>query len=325
MKYSFTNDYSEGAHPNILQAMNDENFIQSPGYGLDNVCEKTKKLIISLIEHDADVHFMVGGTQTNLTVIGSALKSYEAVIAVESGHINVHETGAIEACGHKVLTVKGRNGKILPEEIEKVVLTHCDEHMVYPKMVYISNATEIGTYYLKDELVQIAEMCKKHHLYLFLDGARLGNALCAKNNDLTLQDLAKLCDVFYIGGTKNGALFGEAIVILNDDLKTNFRFSMKQRGGMLAKGKYLGIQFYELLKDDLYFKLAKHANDMAQKIRFCLENRGIPFFCESDTNQIFPILPDSVLGNLEKDYGFSKWESWGKRNSCSFRYFMGYR
>lgn len=316
MRYSFTNDYSEGAHPNILKAMGEENFVQSFGYGMDNVCEDARKLITDLIQKDADVHFMVGGTQTNLTVIGSALKSYEAVIAVESGHINVHETGAIEACGHKVLTAKGKNGKILPEEIEKIVLAHCDEHMVYPKMVYISNATEIGTYYVKEELMQIAKMCRKHHLYLFLDGARLGNALCAKNNDLTLHDLAEMCDVFYIGGTKNGALFGEAVVIVNDELKTNFRFSMKQRGGMLAKGKYLGIQFCELLKDGLYFELAQHANDMAQKIRLCLEKKGVSFLCESDTNQIFPILPDKVLNQLAKDYSFSNWEKVGESETA---------
>ena len=245
---SFKNDYSEGACPEIMQAMMKTNRLQSDGYGLDPFCEGAKERIRQKVGNaDCDVHFLVGGTQANLTIIASALRPYEAVIAAESGHINVHETGAIEGTGHKVIVADSAQGKVTLEGIRKVVTAHTDEHMVKPAMVYISNATEIGTVYTKAELSSIRRICDEYGLYLFMDGARLGSALMASDNDLKLSDIAELCDIFYIGGTKNGALFGEAVVIVNERLKKDFRYMIKHHGGMLAKGRLLGIQFYELM------------------------------------------------------------------------------
>jgi threonine aldolase len=218
------------------------------------------------------------------------MKPYEAVIAAESGHINVHEAGAIEATGHKIITVKTPDGKILPSQIETVIAQHNDSHMVKPRVVFISQATEIGTIYSKQELTKLAEICKQHRLYLYLDGARLGSGLTAQDSDVTLVDLASLVDIFYIGGTKNGALLGEAIVINNKSLQDNFHYHLKQRGALLAKGRLLGIQFFELFKDDLFFNLAKHANAMAAQLTAALKNCGYKFLTNSTTNQIFPIL-----------------------------------
>lgn len=314
--YSFKCDYAEGACPEIMQAMMQTNRSQSDGYGMDAICEEARHKIKKQVQReDVDVHFLVGGTQTNLTVIASALRPYEACIAVESGHINTHETGAIEATGHKVLTVKGINGKISAKEIEAVVLAHTDEHMVKPAMVYISDATEIGTIYTKSELEEISSMCKKYELYLFMDGARLGSALMAKDNDLTLKDIADLCDVFYIGGTKNGALFGEAVVIMNEKLKKNFRFMIKQRGGMLAKGRLLGIQFSTLFTDEQFFKVADHANRMAQKLQDGLKSMGISMMVETSTNQIFPIFENNVLTHVEKEYALTFWEKYDETHT----------
>lgn len=306
---SFKNDYSEGACPQIMQAMLDTNMSQSDGYGLDDICDEARNRIKENIAcSTCDVHFLVGGTQANLTIIGSALRPYEAVIAVDSGHINVHETGAIEATGHKVVIADGIQGKITPEGIRKAVDIHTDEHMVKPAMVYISNATEIGTIYTKQDLIEIRKVCDELNLYLFMDGARLGSALMAVDNDLTLADLPKYCDVFYIGGTKNGALFGEAVVIVNENLKENFRFMIKQRGGMLAKGRLLGIQFNELMKDNVFLDLANHANTLAQRIQaVCLEI-GCELFVKTTTNQIFPIMKNEVLQELGKTYTYQVWE-----------------
>lgn len=240
--YSFRNDYSEGAYPEILKRLSEENKKQHLGYGEDEICKEAKKRVHQKLKNDeCDIHFLVGGTQTNLTVISSALRPFEAVITVDSGHINVHETGAIEATGHKVIVVKGKDGKITPDGIHQAVKIHTDEHMVKPKMVYISNATEIGTIYTKKELEEIRKVCDEYKLYLFMDGARLGAALTSSENDLRFEDLCTYCDVFYIGGTKNGALFGEAIVIVSDKLKSDFRYMIKQRGGMLAKGWLIGV------------------------------------------------------------------------------------
>lgn len=306
---SFVNDYSEGACDEILQRLKETNHLQSCGYGLDEYCQaaadKIKKVITC---EDCDVHFLVGGTQCNKTVIAAALRPHEAVICAESGHINVHETGAVENSGHKVLYAKGEDGKITPKEIEQIVLKHTDEHMVKPAMVYLSDATELGTYYTYNELKAISECCHAHHLYLFLDGARLGNALCAKDNDLKIEDLPKLCDVFYIGGTKNGALFGEALVIVNPALKPDFRYHIKQNGGMLAKGRLLGIQFEVLFEGDLYFRLANHANAMAQQIAQTLRECHVDFLFESQTNQIFPIFTQSELQTLRQHFELGDWE-----------------
>lgn len=307
--YSFNNDYSEGACDEIMKVMLASNKNQSVGYGMDEVCESARERIKEFIQCDTcDIHFLVGGTQCNQTVIASALRPHEAVIAASSGHINVHETGAIEASGHKVLIAKSHEGKVLPVGIHQIMKFHIDEHMVKPKMVYISNATEIGTTYTKEELLDLRAVCDEYDLYLYLDGARLPMALMAEENDVDLPLLARVCDVLYLGGTKCGALFGEAVVIVNDALKQDFRYHIKQRGGMLAKGRLLGIQFDELFKDDLYFKLADHANQMAQKLQRGMEELGLSFYVKTKTNQIFPILRNDLLGELQKICQFQTWE-----------------
>ena len=252
--YNFASDYLEGAHPQVMEALNKTNFIQTVGYGEDQYCQKAKDKIKAILENEnVDIHFLVGGTQTNMIMISSALKDYQAVIAVDSGHINVHETGAVEFTGHKILTKPHQDGKMIPEMIDEIMREHPDEHMVQPKMVYISQTTEYGTYYTLEELKAIYECCQKNNLYLFIDGARLGSALVLKDAP-TLQEMALYSDVFYIGGTKMGALFGECLVIINDELKTDFRYHIKQKGAMLAKGRLLGVQFNALFENDLYLE-----------------------------------------------------------------------
>lgn len=303
--YSFTNDYSEGAHPRILQAMMEANLTQNTGYSLDSHTARAVQLIREEIQcPEADVHITVGGTQTNLLVISAALRPYQAVISAATGHINVHETGAIEATGHKVLAMETADGKLTPALIQKALDIHTDEHMVQPKMVYISNSTEVGTQYTKAELEAISRICRLKGLYLFMDGARMGSALTSPANDLTLADIAALTDAFYIGGTKNGALFGEAVVILREELKPDFRFMIKQRGAMMAKGWLLGIQFEELFQNNLFYDLAAHANAMAQKLRDAITACGFPFASDSQTNQLFPIFPDELIRELGKDFTF---------------------
>lgn len=305
--YSFTNDYSEGAHPHILKALMDSNLIQHTGYGMDeDHCGRAKALIKKEIgREDASIHFLVGGTQANLTVIASALKPWEAVICAATGHINVHETGAIEATGHKVLAIPAADGKVTPAMVLETLEAHPDEHMVKPKMVYISNTTEIGTQYTKAELEALSRVCRQNNLYLFLDGARLGAALTSSANDLTMADIAALTDVFYIGGTKNGALFGEAVVILNPAIDENFRFSIKQRGGMLAKGWLLGIQFETLFTGGLFYEMASHASRLADTLREGIRKAGYPFYSDSVSNQVFPIFPDELIETLSRDFSFN--------------------
>lgn len=306
MIYRFTNDYSEGAHINILNALVESNLNQEIGYGNDSFCEKAKKLIKAKIKNEnADIHFVSGGTQANLIIISSVLRPHEAIIAASTGHINVHETGAIEATGHKICTVETEDGKLSVEHIKSVLENHSDEHMVKPKMVFISNSTELGTIYKKAELEEISKFCKENNLYLHLDGARLGSALTSRDNDLTLDELSSLVDIFYIGGTKNGALLGEAIVINNDRLKEDFRYHIKQKGAMLAKGKVLGIQFVELFKNDLFFELANHANKMAYKLSDALSELGYEFLTHPTSNQIFPIMTNEEIQKLEVRYGFN--------------------
>lgn len=306
---SFRNDYSEGACPEIIEALVASNFVQHVGYGEDECCEAAKKAIKEVLEYEnCDIHFLVGGTQANLTVISSILRPYEAVIAVDSGHINVHETGSIEATGHKVVIAQGVDGKLSVEGIRKAVKKHEDEHMVKPAMIYISNATEIGTIYHKSELEALRAVCDELGLYLFMDGARLGAALSAQDNDVEFDELCSYCDVFYIGGTKNGAMFGEAVVIVNDELKKNFRYMIKQRGGMLAKGWLLGTQFQVLFEQGLYLSCAKHANDLAQRMQKEMLEMKIPFFIETTTNQIFPILDNKLIEILQETYAFQVWE-----------------
>lgn len=304
----FKNDYSEGAHESILEKLNTTNLVQDKGYGNDRYTKEAKKLIQKkLKDENADIHFVSGGTQANLTIIGSILRPHESVIAPETGHICVHETGAIEATGHKINTVKTIDGKLTPELIKPVLIAHEDEHMVKPKLVFISNSTEIGTHYTKNDLEKLSNFCKENDLYLYLDGARLGSALSVKGCDLTLAELSTYLDAFYIGGTKNGALLGEAIVLNNNEFKENFRFHIKQRGGLLAKGRLIAIQFLELFKDNLYFELAEHANDMAALITEAVEKNGFTFLTESKTNQIFPVLPNEVIDDLKKNYEFYVW------------------
>ena len=307
----FNNDYSEGCHPRILEKLAVTNLEQTPGYGTDDHCKETAERIRKLCGNEnVNVHFLVGGTQTNLTVIAAALRPYQAVISAVSGHINVHETGAIEATGHKVIGLPSDDGKITAEQIEKEARSQSEtmdaEHTVQPGLVYISNPTEYGTIYTLNELQAIHDVCQKYDLLLFADGARLGYGLTAADNDVTLADMARLCDAFYIGGTKVGALFGEAVVISNAAINRDFRYMIKQRGGMLAKGRLLGIQFSALLEDDLYFKIAAQANAYAETIRATLKQLGYRFLVENTTTQLFPILPENVLVELEKDFVFSQ-------------------
>lgn len=316
-KYSFKDDYSEGAHPNILKALAEANSTQEVGYGNDQYSLKATKMIKQKLGNkDADIHFVSGGTQANLIVLASLLKPYESVISANSGHINIHEAGAVEATGHKINTAESSDGKLTVDKIKNILAQHTDEQMVKPKAVFISNATEIGTIYLKEELESISKFCKFNNLFLYLDGARLGSALVSDKSDLSLSDIAKLTDVFYIGGTKNGALLGEAIVIVNNDLKENFRFCLKQRGALLAKGRVLGLQFLELFKNDLYFELARHANNMAIKLAEGIRNRGYNFLSDIYSNQIFPIFPDRLIEKLDKKYGFYVWFKIDKNNSA---------
>jgi len=308
----FECDYAEGAHPRILERLIETNFEQTKCYGMDEYCANARGLIRGLCEcESADVHFLVGGTQTNTTVIASILRPHQGVLSATTGHINAHETGAIESTGHKVITLPAENGKLTAAQVEQAYAEHWNdanhEHVVQPGMVYISNSTEGGTIYTRQELQALSDVCRKHGLPLFLDGARLGYALAAEGNDLKLADIARLCDVFYIGGTKVGALFGEAVVITNDALKRDFRYLMKQRGGMLAKGRLLGLQFETLFRDGLYFSISRHAVEMAMMIRDAFRRKNIPFYCESPTNQQFPILTNEQASALSEKYAFELW------------------
>lgn len=314
--YSFKNDYSEGAHPTILQKLVETNLTQTVGYGEDEFCDEARELIKKQLKKEAEIHFVSGGTQANLIVISSILKPYESVIAAETGHIAVHETGAIEATGHKINTIATSDGKISATQIEKVLKLHTDEHMVKPKMVYISNSTEVGSVYTKAELKSIYDFCQENNLILFVDGARLGSALTSSKCDLTLEDMANLCDVFYIGGTKNGALIGEAIVFNKLDLNENFRFHIKQKGGMLAKGRLIGIQFSELFRNDLFFEMGKHANKMAEKLAKNISNKGFEFLTEPSSNQIFPIFPNELIAKLQHHFEFFVWEKIDEEKSA---------
>ncbi len=315
--YSFKNDYSEGAHPRIIEALIKCNMEQSEGYGEDIFTARAIKLIKEKIRReDVDVHLLVGGTQTNLTTLSAFLRPHDAVIAADTGHVLVHETGAIEATGHKVISVDVEDGKLTRKNIEAVIEEHTDEHMVKPKLVYISNSTEIGTIYKREEVEALSEVCKKHDLYLYVDGARLGSALCSNENNMKIYELAQLVDAFYIGGTKGGALIGEALVICRDTLKKDFRYHIKQKGALLAKGRILGIQFEELFKDNLYFDLATHANNMAQILKKGIVDAGYSFMINSSSNQVFPILPNKLINSLEKKYLFLIWEKIDKENSA---------
>ena len=305
----FECDYGEGAAPAVLELLQKTNFDQTPGYGEDEYCAKAAAQIKRLCDApDADVHFFVGA-------IAAALKPWQGVLCADSGHIHVHETGSIEATGHKCLALPGKNGKITARQIRKAVEEHranaSHEHEVQPGMVYISNPTEVGTLYNKEELTDISAACYELGLYLFVDGARMAYGLTSPANDLSLQDYAALCDVFYLGGTKCGALFGEAVVITNDDLKPDFRYCLKQHGGMLAKGRLLGEQFLALLDGEdgsgssLYFTMAKKADEQALRIRAAFEAKGCKVLHDSPTNQQFFVLPDEWYNKLAETYAMT--------------------
>ncbi len=305
----FESDYLEGAVPEIMARIQETNFEQTAGYGVDEYCGAAREKIKAACgAENADVHFLVGGTQTNTTVIAAALRSHQGVLAAESAHIEAHETGAIEATGHKVLTLPSRDGKIRAEQVREYVLRHradeSFEHIVQPAMVYISQPTETGTVYSRDELKEISEVCRELGILLFVDGARLACSL-ALDYTPTLKELAELCDVFYIGGTKHGALFGEAVVIMNDAIKQDFRYMIKQRGGMFAKGRLLGLQFDTLFTDELYFRIGEHEMKLAEKLRNAFAEKGIEFYYDSPTNQLFPILSGEQTAKLSEKYSFS--------------------
>lgn len=310
----FDSDYTNGAHPAILERLLQTNTVQTIGYGEDEYCRRAAEKIRKLCRReDAAVRFFVGGTQTNLTVISALLRPYQGVLSAETGHINVHESGAIEATGHKVLALPSRGGKITAEQVIKAYKQHWSDanhaHMVQPGMVYVSHPTENGTTYTRQELYDLRDACKECGLPLYLDGARLGYAMAAAGNDITFADLAACCDAFYIGGTKVGALFGEALVITNELLKRDSTYLMKQRGALLAKGRLLGIQFDVLLEDGLYTDIAAHAVSLALRIRAAFEEKGITMRYDSDTNQQFPILPNEWIHRLSTKYSFTLWEA----------------
>ena len=310
----FNNDYSEGCHPRILEKLVQTNFEQTPGYGMDGYCMRAAALIKKLCNNEmVDVHFLVGGTQTNLTVIDFLLRPHQGAIGAESAHIEVHESGSIEATGHKVLTLPSQDGKVTAEQVAACVTAHytdeAAEHMVQPGMVYISNPTELGTLYSLEELTALSETCKKHGLYLFMDGARLGYGLMAEGYDVTMADIARLCDVFYIGGTKVGALFGEAVVFANPMLARDFRYLIKQHGGMLAKGRLLGIQFCTLLEDGLYFDLAKHANKQADRIRATLDDLAPDRLATTSFNPLTSSTKVAIILDISSRFIFSSFIS----------------
>lgn len=308
----FECDYAEGCHPDILKALTLTNDEQTVGYGLDDHCEHARALIREqCAAPEAAVHFLVGGTQANTTVISACLKPYQGALAAQTGHINVHETGAIEALGHKVLPIPSEDGKITGAQIHEACRAHfadaTHEHTVQPGMVYISQPTENGTLYTRRELEAIREVCDAYHIWLFVDGARCGYGLAAPTNDVSLADLARLAHVFYIGGTKVGALFGEAVVISAPALQTDFRYYIKRHGGMLAKGRLLGVQFETLMSEGRYQAMGRHAVGLALAIRQVFEDCGVSLLYDSRTNQQFPILRVSELKTLEEKYAFSFW------------------
>jgi len=309
----FDNDYTRGAHERIIQKLMETNMEQTPGYGADPHCERAHELIReACAAPHADVHLLVGGTQANLAIIASILKPYQAILSPVTGHINTSETGAIEATGHKVLTLPTKDGKITATQVRESLVAHFEYagriHNPQPGMLYLTQSTETGLLYTRSELEQMRTVCDEFDIPLFIDGARLGYALASPSNDATLTDLARLCDIFYIGGTKQGALFGEAVVITNDKFKKDFRYIMKQRGALLAKGRLLGVQFETLFEDNLYQDISKHAILMATQLKEAFESVGITFKYEVLANQLFPILTNVQFQKLSKKYVLMAWE-----------------
>ena len=313
----FRNDYSAGAHPTVLDALIRTNLELTAGYGCDPYCEAAAEKIRTLCAcPEAAVHFLVGGTQTNKTALAAFLRPYEAVIAAETGHICVHETGAIEHNGHKVIHCPSDDGKVTPAMIQAVLASHSSEHMVAPKLVYISNTTEVGTVYTRSELVALRDFCKANNLYIYCDGARIGSAITSVGSDAGFADYAECCDAFTIGGTKNGLLFGEALVITNKELQPFFRHCMKQQGAILAKGRLLGVQFDAIFENDLFLELARHANRLAVRINEGLQALGIPQLAQSPSNQIFPILTNEAVEKLRENFTFEIQQPMDDSHTC---------
>lgn len=317
---SFESDYTTGAHPNILKRLTETNYEFLSGYGTDHYCESAReKIRIACDCKDADVHLLVGGTQTNALVISAMLHDYEGVIAADTGHVSVHEAGAIEYTGHKVLTLPHHEGKLMAGELKEYLVRFYDdgnhEHMVFPGMVYISYPTENGTLYSREELEQIYDICRQYEIPLFIDGARLGYGLMSSEADMTLADIARLCDVFYIGGTKVGALCGEAVVFTKNNTPKHFTTVIKQHGALLAKGRLLGIQFDTLFTDDLYWELSRHAIGMADKLKSVLREKGYSFAWETPTNQQFVILENNKMKELREKVAFSFWEKYDESHT----------
>ena len=320
---SFESDYNNGCHEAILKRLIETNNERATGYGLDDYCTAAKEKIRLICDKpEADVFFLVGGTQTNATVIDAMLHSYQGVLSVETGHINVHESGAIEFGGHKVLALPSHDGKMDANELNQWLQAFYDdiayEHMVFPGMVYITFATEMGTIYTFDELRAISDVCKKYDLPLFVDGARLGYGLMAEGCDVSIQQLADLCDVFYLGGTKCGALCGEAVVFPHHNAPAHFFTIVKQHGALLAKGRLLGIQFDVLMQDNLYFKIAHHAVEQAMRLRDAFIAKGYEMYSNSPTNQQFVLLDRETIERLEKDFVFEQWFPVGEKMNCRF-------
>lgn len=318
----FQNDYSELGHKDIIQALAKYSLEQNIPYGLDKHSENAERMIKKIFNSpQGKVFFLAGGTQTNMSFISYALRPHEAVISLDTGHINVHETGSVEGSGHKIITVKGENGKIRYQDVIKVMETFIDEHMVKPKMVYISNSTEIGTIYYKKELLELKKVCDKYNLYLFIDGARLASALTAKDNDVNYELLGEISDAFYIGGTKNGLLYGEALVINNPKLQDEFRYHIKNKGAMLAKGYGVGIQFEEAFKNNLYFELGKHSNMMSELIRNYFESKNIKMI-KTSTNQVFAFFKKEqakkIIDNFSTEIWMKNDDEYCLRFVCSF-------
>lgn len=318
MKY-FDSDYMEGCHPKVMQRLVETNLEQTRGYGSDDYCKDAKMLIAKALEtNDHDIHFLVGGTQTNSTVIDALLSHHEGVLAAETAHINVHESGAIESCGHKVLTLKSHEGKVIASEVEKFIndfyADETYEHMVAPGMLYISFPTEYGTLYSKEELTELHNVCSKANIPLYIDGARLGYGLASNECDIELKEIPQLCDIFYIGGTKVGALFGECVVARKGLLKHFFPL-IKQHGALLAKGRLLGVQFGTLFKDNLYLEISRHAINLAMKLKKAFVEKGYKLFLDSPTNQQFFIIPNEKMDRLAKTTSFEIWGTRGNKET----------
>lgn len=310
---SFESDYITGAHPKVLQRLIDTNLQVQTGYGLDEYCASAAQKIKAACDcPEADVQFLVGGTQTNAIVISTMLREYEGVISAATGHIHAHEAGAIEYAGHKILSLPHQQGKLDADQVRALIESvHADEareHLVYPGMVYISHPTEYGSLYTKQELLALSAVCREFNIPLFMDGARLAYGLMSRNTDVTLQDIAKLCDVFYIGGTKAGALCGEAVVFTHGNTPSHWMNRIKKRGALLAKGRLLGVQFDALFTDELYFEIGRHAIDLAEKLKAILLSKGYRLYMDSYTNQQFPILDKAALERLRKEVAVTLWE-----------------